>query len=295
MKEISHKSQGSPGLSPDEEADPSAQPNIALLFKLREREIERKKLRARIVAVLCAIGVLAAAGGVYLWLRDKQPPDDPLAESSPPSVRTITAGGVREQVAGDYILRTIGINGLSNQEFPVGLYDFDANRFMRGQEVVDDPNELQRLLTERAADLKNSLIVVFAGASFEGVPDKNRRLCRRRGCYVGKLALTVSGAAPDRLWMIAAGEHKSPALAGPDEEKQEEDVRSSPGGEQTLRAQRKLLLITIPSDGAGGSPPEVVKAVVETLRRWNFLPTDYDHGQSEPTPLAEMKCEQFAP
>jgi hypothetical protein len=300
MNEITDKSQGPPGsISSEDEHDPSAQPNIALMFELKERELERKKRRTRTAIMLFAVGALVAVVG-FLFVRYAYPPAETPPDGPPgPTAPVVTAKEVREQVAGDFILRTIAVDRPGEQELTVGLYDFDANRFMRGQEVVDDPNELKRLLTERGADLKRSLLVVFAGASFDGEPGVNRNLCRRRGCYVGKMASSIPGVAANRVWVIAAGEHKSRDFAGPDEESKEEDVLGSPGGQRTLRSQRKLLLITIPLDGASGAAQGgaqgVVKTVVDALRRGALLPTDYDHGQTDPAPLADMKCEQLTP
>ena len=281
----------------DEENDHSAQPNIALMFELKEREIERKTRRARTAVLIFSAAVLLAVVG-YLWVRYATPQDEPRASghgnSAPP---VVSAREVREDGVKNVPHKVIAVSGVADKELQVGLYDFDANHFLIGREVVDHQEELQGLLEERGAELKSSSIVIFAGASFDGDPGDNRKLCLRRGCYVGKLALKIPGVSQDQLWVIAAGEHKFPGPPVPDEEQKEDDVRSSPNGEQILRGQRKLLLVTIPSDAgtgvAAGDASALVKAVVEVLRRNNFLPTDYDHGQWEPTPFAEVKCDQI--
>ncbi|HYJ88171.1 MAG TPA: hypothetical protein VEW46_19055 [Pyrinomonadaceae bacterium] len=283
---------------PDEENDPSAQPNIALMFELKEREIARRSRQKRTAVLLVSCGILLAIG-TYAWLRSSAHPEGPITNGAGGvALPAITAREIREQGASDYTQKIIAVNGIGDKELPVNLYDFDANRFLSGKKVVDDPDELKRLLVEKSAELKSSLVVIFAGASFDGEPGNNRNLCRRRGCYVGELASAILGVAPKNLWMIAAGEHNAPGPLGSDDEKREEDVRASPNGEQVLRGQRKLLLITIPDNATGTAyknASEVVRAVVESLRRGPFLPTDYDHGQSEPTRFADMKCDLLTP
>jgi hypothetical protein len=281
----------------DEENDPFAQPNIALMFELKERERARRTRQIRMAILLLFCSLLLGIGG-FAWMRSstdrKEPASGPEFEPSP----AVTVRQIREQGVSDYTHRVIGINGLGNEELPVNLYDFDANRFLRGKEVVDNPDELKLLLIEKSAELKRSLVVIFAGASFDGEPGSNRNLCRRRGCYVVELASAIPGVATNKLWIIAAGEHNAPGPVGSDDENREEDVRASPNGAQVLRGQRKLLLITIPdnvTDTAHKNAADVVKAVVEILRRGTFVPTDYDHGQSEPTSYADMKCDRLSP
>lgn len=281
----------------DEENDPSAQPNIALMFELEERAIAQRTRKIRTAVLLSSCILLLGIGG-YAWVRHSEQPGVPVAHGPDSESPPITAREIREQGASDYTQKVIAVNGIGDKELLVNLYNFDANRFLKGKEIVDDPKELRRLLIEKRAELKSSLIVIFAGASFDGEPGNNRSLCRRRTCYVGKLVSAIPNIAPNKLWMIAAGEHKAPGPAGSDEEDREEKVQASPNGEQVLRGQRKLLLITIPDNASGTgnkSASDIVKAVVESLRRGPLLPTEYDHGQSEPTPFADMKCDLLTP
>jgi hypothetical protein len=292
VSEIMEKSSDSiRAVAGEEEDDPAAQPNIALMFELKEREIARRSRHIKTAGLLFSCILVLGVGG-YAWMRYWS---EPVTVTNGPreTLPTIIAKEIREQGEGDYTQKIISVIGLRETELLVNRYDFDANRFLRGKEVVDDPDELRRVLIEKSAELKNSLIIIFAGASFDGEPGDNRNLCRRRGCYVGKLAAAIPGVGADRLWMIAAGEHHPPN-SGSGDENTEENIGASPNGAQVLRGQRKLLLITIPKTAAGPSlenASEVVRTVVEALRRGKFVPTEYDHGQSEPTPFANMRCE----
>lgn len=275
--------------------DPAGQSDLALMFSLNERERILKRRRKVVISILF-LGVIVLCGSGLFYFRDYFPGFSEAGNNGNQPSSETDLKVKSEQVTGNFVLKQIEFKGFEGNPLLVDLYDFDANRFIKGKDQITNQPLFETLLDEKKGSLKDSIIIIFTGASFEGKPDDNRELARRRACYVGSLLTQKLQIDPNLIRMIIAGEFKSAEFNGiADEEAKEEKFKNERDSELQLSAQRRLILITLPLskiDAAKqNSQEEVLQSLIKSFRQNNLLPTSYDHGlQSQPTLMNKMDC-----
>jgi hypothetical protein len=175
------------------------------------------------------------------------------------------------------------------------VFDFFANRFLRGKEVLSNSDGLQEAFHQEffQSALKNSWVVIFAGASFDDQEDYNLELCGRRVRYVVQLLRETEGISPLGLWGIRAGEYKeTPAGRTTPLSEEEEEVQAKLMGPKKLATQRRLLIISITPVGKQYPTSDgqaIVAATAQLLLENGIIPKTYDYAATAPTLLDVQK------
>lgn len=176
-------------------------------------------------------------------------------------------------------------------KFQAHTFDFDSNRFLKGRDVLTNPDVLKSTFRQPTFQyaLQNRWVVIFAGASFEGNEEHNRNLCRRRVRGVFEILTHTEGIIPRGYWGIRAGEYREilPNSTSPLSE-EEEERQARKVGEQKLAGQRRLIIIAIGPASLEHSfenGNRIVVRVVAMLREKNIIPHIYDYAISEPSRL----------
>jgi hypothetical protein len=234
--------------------------------------------------------LLVTGGGIYGGYHVLTRPQAP---SAPAKAREATISA-EKPIPLENCLLTKAVVTTNNDRFAVRLYDFDANRFLKGKELLADPSGLQRIFwaeqKEHAKEFADAWIVIFAGASFESDASFNLNLCRQRVNAVANLMVQETGIIGQGYWAIRAGEFKAEGIAEADEEVAEER-RAAELGERKLAEQRRLIVIVIlpPQSRTPQEAQTQLSSVVKTLSDHRLLPTNYDYGQTEPAPIEIMR------
>ena len=243
----------------------------------------RRQWRLRIVISVAALLIMAGAIGSYLRLPRK-------AQVSTPRGGEAIFNDL-SQTAFDYgIIRETRLVLPDEREFAIRIHDFDAHFYTPGENQVTDESKLMSSLLEHQKDFEDSWVVIFAGASFEGMPEKNLDLCRCRVWNVARFMLR-EGINNRGYWSIPAGEFRlktepddSTGDEGESETAEEEEARL---GESGLSSQRRLLVVTVKplQQETGDSAQACLNEVVEALGAKALLPTNYDKGTANPVAL----------
>ena len=244
----------------------------------------RRQWRLRVVISIATLAVIAGAIGSYFRIA-KNP-------------------RVRDQRGGEAIFKDVSESAFDHGtiretrlilpgegEFAIRIYDFDAHYFTPGENQVTDESPFLSALLEHRKDFEESRVVVFAGASFEGLPERNLDLCRCRVWNVARLMLR-EGINNLGYWSIPAGEFR--LKSAPDdytednaETEAEEEEEAKRLGESGLSSQRRLLVVTVKpiQEESGNSAQGHLNEVVEALGTKGLLPTNYDRGTANPVAL----------
>ncbi len=258
----------------------------------------QRRLRSRLRAAAVTLLTLAVASGLYYYFAFLRPPGPGPSPAESQGGVTVT----KEQPipSENYVLKKAAVVIPGTGTFDVQAYDFFSNKFLRGKEEVADPQALRAALTElqtllsQQGKLRNSWVLVFAGASFDKNADTNLVLCNRRVdsiiCIMSK-ELGISGLG---YWKIPAGEYRAglPNQPAPSEEEEEEIAKRM--DENDLASQRRLIVLfvspreAVPQDAG----QRVMSTVGEALYDHDLLPSSYELHRPQPAPVNEstLKC-----
>ena len=253
-------------------------------FKTLIIDVLRRPWRLSVVISVAALLVLAGAIGSYFRVAKKP-------QVSTPHWGEAVFNYVSEDVFDHGTIREIRLTLPDEREFVVRIYDFEAYYFTPGENQVAYDSQFLSALLEHQEDFAESWVVIFAGASFEGMPDKNFDLCR---CRVWNLARLMLREGINNLgyWSIPAGEFRLRGATDDSTEdnaetEAEEEEEAKRLGESGLSSQRRLLVVTVKpiQEESGNSAQARLNEVVEALGEKGLLPTNYDRGTDNPVAL----------
>ena len=247
-------------------------------------DLLRRQWRFRVVISVATLAVIAGAIGSYF--RAAKNPRVPAAHGGEVIFADVSVSLFDYGTSSEMRLILPG-----EHEFAVRIYDFDANYFTPGENLVSDEPKILTALLEHQKDFEAAQVVIFAGASFEGQPERNFDLCRCRVWNVARLMLR-EGIDNLGYWSIPAGEFR---LKGAPEDSTEEDAATEAEeeeeakrlGESGLSSQRRLLVVRVkPLQPESDDPAQAyLNEVVEALGAKGMLPTSYDRGTANPVAL----------
>jgi len=244
----------------------------------------RRQWRFRVVISVATLAVIAGAIGSYF--RGAKNPRVHVRRSG-----EVIFKDVSESAFDHGTIRETRLILPDEFEFDIHIYDFDAHYFTPGENQVSDESKFLAALREHQIDFEESRVVIFAGASFEGLPEKNFDLCRCRVWNVARL-MSREGIHNLGYWSIPAGEFR---LKGAPDDSTEDDAGTEADeeeeaktlGEAGLSGQRRLLVVTVKplQPESGDSAQAHLNDVVEALGVKGMLPTNYDRGTANPVAL----------
>lgn len=249
----------------------------------RARKAEQESARRSRRRLTMALVLVAAAGLVYagwynraLFQRAAKPPPPPRA--------SITAEEPADFI--HYLLTRASAKLPDGRAYDLRRFEFDSNRFLSGNASLDNADKFRSTLAAESFrnELKDAWVIVFAGASFDGLPEKNRELCRERVLSVAATLRDTPGIAARGFWGVSAGE-KVPE-GGAISEK-DENVIAGKMTEAERRKQRTLIIVAARPSGpaVADPPPDFIRQLAALLYEHKLLPADYDIGRGEPAPL----------
>ena len=250
------------------------------LERQARQEAELRNRRRRRVALYLGVAVLIigiAGGAVFTQGRLRKPQLRPVAPLK------ASANLISETVSLTHVTKHVEMTLPDVGSFEVDLFIFDQNRFLKKQTTLVDEDVFKTTVQSLRESLLGKWIIVFAGASMEGDPDRNLKLCRDRvSAIAGWLKDNVS---PNGFfWVLPVGEFRE-IRDGRELDEAEEDAIARRMGEEQLRKERQLVLITIQPNARSVQPQRIVEGTVSQLRTSMLLPTNYDHGTSMPAPF----------
>ena len=247
-------------------------------------EMLRRQWRFRVVISVATLAIIAGAIGSYFRVTKN-------ARVPAPRGGEVTFRDVSESFFDYGASSEMRLILPDECEFAIRIYDFDAHYFTPGENQVSDEPKILTALLEHQKDFEDSQVVIFAGASFEGQPERNLDLCRCRVWNVARLMLR-EGINNLGYWSIPAGEFR--LKSAPDgstendaETEAAEEEEAKRLGESGLSTQRRLLVVKVKplQPESGDSAQAHLNHVVEALGAKGMLPTNYDRGTANPVVL----------
>ena len=253
------------------------------------RQIEIRSRRRVVVVLILAVSATVGATATYYWSRWFPPGPQPTQVHSKPAEKPsqVSVTGRSIQDACQVVAADAYVAGFGS--FSIKVFDFFANRFLRGKEVLSNSGGLQDAFHQEffQSALKDSWVVIFAGASFEDQEDYNLELCGRRVRYVVQLLRETEGISPRGLWGIRAGEYReTPPGRTTALSEEEEEVQAKLMGPKKLATQRRLLIISITPVGKqfpAANDQAIVAATAQLLLENGIIPKNYDYASTAPT------------
>lgn len=246
---------------------------------LRSEAALARRRRRRIFGI---VFVCLAAAGPAAWLLSHTRDQATAPRPAPPS-DVVT---VSRTVDKAWILTKLNVRANGTNTFAVDVFDFDGDRFLKGKRVLDDAQSFRDAIAGASNELRDTWLLIFAGASVEGIPEDNLKLCRHRVDFVATMIAETIPGGKQRYWAIRAGEFKM-TLQGHEMSEEEEDQYAYQVGEQVLSHQRRLILVSVKPGGVPADRSvEVVAAVARKLLEAHVLPREYDYADSTPVAVA---------
>lgn len=239
------------------------------------RRVRRRLWGGAIIVLLAA----ATYAGWYYYARRAQerkvsPPPPEVSVKTEPKADFI-----------DYLLTRTSITFPDGGTYELRRLEFDSNRFLSGHATLDNADKFRSVLASDSfqQEVKDSWVIIFAGASFDGKAEDNHRLCRQRVTAVAAALRATQGLSPKGIWGVAAGEKVlSPQASEEDEENAARKMSS-----KELSSQRVLIIVAVRGGAPrnGESPQDFIRRLYPHLYRSGLLPTDYDAHEAEPAPI----------
>lgn len=253
----------------------------------RNAELRRQRLLRKVTISGAAVVLLAGVVGSYFLLANRG------KHISTPHSNELLFGEVSESVFNYGTLRETQVSLPNGRTYAIQIYDFDVYYYTQGEGRVTNEPEFLSVLIKHQKDFTDSWVVIFAGASFEGTTKKNLDLCRCRVWNVASLMSRQGKINGLGYWSIAAGEFRLRSLSADDfgedgpEVEAEEEAQAKQIGEEGLRAQRRLLVVSVKPlrQESGDAAQPQLNEVADALAGKGLLPTNYDKGKAKPASL----------
>jgi hypothetical protein len=246
----------------------------------------RLRLRAAVYSI-AAFTVFAGAVSIYFWKENSARPANPA-----PAQGELLLTEISESSFNYGALRSARLTLSDGRRFAIAVYDFNAYYYTPGEDHAANEPVFLNVIGEHQGRFSGlfsgSWIVIFSGASFDGVAKMNLRLCRCRAWNVAKFLSRHLKIESLGYWAIAAGEFRLRDGGGDDfaedssEIEAEEDEEAKRLGEEGLTSQRRLLVTIVTPLHQSHSAEQDVTEVTAALAGKGFFPTGYDRGRSNP-------------
>lgn len=211
--------------------------------------------RQTTLVIVVGLLLLFAGGGFLVYKQFSGQPTGLLSQGGTNSNSTpgTTVGEKKVEVTSDYTLTKMTLNTPDFGPVELYTYDFYANKFLKDQEGLSDPESLVKVFRDfrdqesLRTRIEKSWVLIFAGASSEGTENHNLELSSRRVNGVFQMMTKDAGLSPLGYWAIRAGEYKGFDEKMPSDKAQARSLStlSPEEKENLLGPQRRLIVFVI--------------------------------------------------